>query len=359
MDRWLTSPDLYRWAIGNPVGRWITRRRADALFGIMAGFVHSQVLLACVRLGILERVLAEPARIDRLAQQTGVDAEPLLRLLESAVAIGLLDRRGDGLYGLGALGAPVVSHTGIRAMIEHNALLYEDLQDPLALMRQPEKASMHAYWPYAASGSTAGPPAPADQAARYSELMSTSQRFLIDELLACYAFDSHRRVLDVGGGQGGWVMALARHTADLDLILFDLPDVARIATERIAGQQLTHRIRVHGGSFMSDALPRGADLVTLLRVAHDHPDAVVKQLLKAIYVALPVGGKLLLAEPMARDGASVSDAYFHFYLLAMGAGRLRTQHELSTLMSAAGFSQVHAISNPLRLHAGVLIGQKR
>ncbi len=31
IDRWLTDPRLYRWALGNPVGRWITRRRAERL----------------------------------------------------------------------------------------------------------------------------------------------------------------------------------------------------------------------------------------------------------------------------------------------------------------------------------------
>lgn len=372
IDQWMTSPSLYRWALGNPVGRWITRRRADALFEVMAGFVHSQVLLACVRLGLLERVMATPATLDALAAHTGLQADALQRLLDSAVALRLLDRRTGGRYGLGALGAPVVTHAGLRAMIEHNALLYEDLRDPLALMRQPEQASMHAYWPYAADApgqpSTSAPAGaaahPADQVARYSELMSSSQRFLIEELLASYPFSRHRRVLDVGGGQGGWVMELARREPSLELMLFDLPGVAAIARQRIAQQALADRITVHGGSFMQDPLPTGADLVTLLRVAHDHPDEVVRTVLKAIYTALPSGGCLLLAEPMAQSDAdspgkaAVSDPYFHFYLLAMGSGRLRTAKELSHLMSEAGFTGIRTISNPMPLHAGLLIGQK-
>lgn len=372
IDQWMTSPSLYRWALGNPVGRWITRRRADALFEVMAGFVHSQVLLACVRLGLLEKVMAAPATLDALATHTGLQAEALQRLLDSAVALRLLDRRTGGRYGLGALGAPVVTHAGLRAMIEHNALLYEDLRDPLALMQQPDQASMHAYWPYASDApgqpgtGNAGSAAahPSDQVARYSELMSSSQRFVIEELLASYPFSRHRRVLDVGGGQGGWVMELARREPSLELMLFDLPGVAAIARERIAQHALADRITVHGGSFTQDALPTGADLVTLLRVAHDHPDDVVRTVLKAIYMALPSGGSLLLAEPMAQSDAdspgkpAVSDPYFHFYLLAMGSGRLRTAKELSRLMSEAGFTGIRAISNPMPLHAGLLIGQK-
>ncbi len=372
IDRWMTSPSLYRWALGNPVGRWITRRRADALFGVMAGFVHSQVLLACVRLGLLEKVLAAPATLEALAAHTGLPADALTRLLDSAVALRLLDRRAGDRYGLGALGAPVVTHAGLRAMIEHNALLYDDLRDPLALMQQPGQAGMHAYWPYAAdapaqpgaAGSASAVAHPADQVARYSELMSSSQRFVIEELLASYPFSRHRRVLDVGGGQGGWVMELARRVPSLELMLFDLPGVAAIARQRIAQHALADRITTYGGSFTQDALPTGADLVTLLRVAHDHPDDVVRALLKAIHTALPAGGSLLLAEPMAQSDAdspgkpAVSDPYFHFYLLAMGSGRLRTARELSRFMAEAGFAGIRTISNPMPLHAGLLIGQK-
>jgi demethylspheroidene O-methyltransferase len=371
-DRWMTSPALYRWAIGNPVGRWITRRRADALFEVMAGFVHSQVLLACVRLGIFEKVLAAPASLETLAAHTGLQPEALQRLLHSALALRLLDQRGPHgqYYGLGALGAPVVTHAGLRAMIEHNALLYEDLRDPLALMQQPQQASMHAYWPYAAQGDAPAAEANAaaaaaaatdpEQVARYSELMSSSQRFVIEELLASYPFARHRCVLDVGGGQGGWVSELARQSPQLQLMLFDLPPVAAIAKARMASQGLSERVSVHGGSFTTHALPQGADLVTLLRVAHDHPDEVVRVLLRKIHDALPSGGKLLLAEPMAQPAGqpSVSDPYFHFYLLAMGSGRLRTAQALTALMQEAGFSQVRTVANPMPLHAGLLLGQK-
>ncbi len=117
---------------------------------------------------------------------------------------------------------------------------------------------------------------------------------------------------------------------------------------------------MHGGTFTAGHLPRGADLITLLRVAHDHPDHVVLPLLQAIHEALPPGGTLLLAEPMADPAGdpSVVDAYFHFYLLAMGAGRLRTPQELAALMAAAGFVLIEEVPNPLPLHARILVGRK-
>jgi demethylspheroidene O-methyltransferase len=101
-------------------------------------------------------------------------------------------------------------------------------------------------------------------------------------------------------------------------------------------------------------------LVTLIRVAHDHPDADVKTALSAIYEALPVGGTLLLAEPMAQepDETPHGDAYFHFYLLAMGAGRLRTARELMAMMKEAGFSNLELVPNPMPLQTQILVGRK-
>ena len=359
IDQWMTSPSFYRWAISNPLTRWITRRRAGQLFDVMAGFVHTQVLLACVRLNLFELLREQPKTLEQLAQHARMTAPAMQRLLQSAVAIRLIEMRGDNSYGLGTLGAPVAADPGLRLMIEHNAVLFDDMRDPLALLRDEMQPHMQAYWPYMNGDNPQG--WEAEKVARYSELMSASQRFVIEELLASYDFSMHRQVLDIGGGKGGWLLALAQKVPSLKLHLMDLPPVAALAAERMDKAGVSDRVTVHGGSFISHALPGGVDLVTLVRVAHDHPDAVVKALLTKIYHMLPSGGRLLLAEPMAQPPGEppVADAYFHFYLLAMGSGRLRSPQELRGLMLDAGFETVEPISNPMPLHTRMLLGQKR
>ncbi len=358
IDRWTTSPGLYRWALSWPLSRWLVRRRSAQLFELMAGFVHTQVLLGCVRLRLLETVLEAPRTLDELVAQTGLPRAGLQRLLDSAVAMRLMDRRSGDRYGLGALGAPVAAHVGIRDMVEHNATLYDDLRDPLALLRDPGQAGMHTYWPYTPDQTSPAAPAP-DSFSRYSALMATSQRFVIEELLTAYPFGDHRRVLDVGGGMGGWVSALAQRHPHLHCDLFDLPPVAALARESVQRQGLGERITTHGGSFTADPLPTGADLVTLVRVAHDHADDTVLTVLRAIHGALPLGGTLLLAEPMAQsEGQSPSDPYFHFYLMAMGSGQLRTPQALAALMESAGFTHIELAPNAMPLHAQILVGRK-
>jgi demethylspheroidene O-methyltransferase len=367
MDSKLTDPNFSRWAAGNVFTRWITRRRAQQVFDVMAGFVYSQVLLASVRLRILELVNESPRTLDELAQICQVPASGLQRLIHSAVALKLLSVRGRGRYGLGALGAPVAGHPGIRAMIEHHAVLYQDMQDPVALLRdQVQDGQMMAYWPYVETEGLGESPQTTPRAwsqekvSRYSQLMSASQPFVVDEVFASYSFAKHQCVLDVGGGQGTFVSRLAAHAPHLKLKLFDLPQVAELAQDNFKKKSLSGRIEAICGDFLKDSLPEGADLVTLVRVAHDHPDAHVNIILKSIFNALPAGGTLLLTEPMAQAAHEepLGDAYFHFYLLAMGSGRLRTVKELSQMILAAGFASVEILSNAMPLQTRILVARK-
>jgi len=367
LDAWFSDPALYRWAIANPLTRWVTRRRTARLFDLMAGFVHSQVLLSCVRLDLFALLKQRPLDLDALAQHTRIEPSALQRLLLSAVALRLLEHRSMGRFGLGPLGAPLAQQDGIAAMIEHNNLLYQDLLQPVEFLRDAWAGSMAGYWPYAhgkmpALGDTDVPDGAAlAPVARYSELMASSQNFVLQEILGTYSLAGHRRLMDVGGGKGRFISAAARQYPGLELALFDLPPVLQVAGDNLRAQGLFSRVALQPGSFLSDPLPQGADVITLIRVAHDHCDASVRDILRNIFQALPPGGTLILAEPMAQasgERPQPSDAYFHYYLLAMGAGRLRSHEELAALMRESGFATVTLLDNAMPIHARILVGTK-
>jgi demethylspheroidene O-methyltransferase len=354
-DRILANPGFQRFAATFALTRPIARRRANALFDLCAGFVYSQILLACVRLKLFDLLAGDPLSSAELSSQLSLPADATVLLLDAAVSLKLLQRRSGNRYGLGSLGAALMANPGVVAMIEHHAMLYDDLSDPVALLRDEAGAGQLAgYWPYA--GNVRAAELSHQAIAPYTALMAASQPMIAQQVLSAYSFRGHRCLLDIGGGDGTFIAAVAAHAPKLRCVLFDLPAVADQGSERFRSAQISPRAVAIGGSFLTDRLPDGADIVSLVRVIHDHDDASVMTLLRAIRRALPGNGTLLIAEPLSgvRGSLPIGDAYFAFYLLAMGSGRPRTFERLRDLLTEAGFDGIKLRPAALPMLASVI-----
>ena len=358
-DRWLSSPQFQRWAAAFPLTRPTAQRRARELFDVCAGFVYSQILFACVRLKLFELLAAGPRTAASIASTLQLPAPSTDRLLEAAVSLRLVEKRTAGRFGLGTLGAAMVGNPAVSAMVEHHTLLYGDLHDPVRLLRGEQgHTALGKYWAYATCDTPAA--LPSNDSAEYTALMRNSLALVADEILDAYPLDNHRCLLDVGGGDGSFLIAAGARYDRLQLRLFDLPPVAERATRRFAELGLEARARAVGGDFLLQPLPSGADVVSLVRVIHDHSDVGAAALLAAVHRALPPRGVLLLAEPMmgTPGAATVGDAYFGFYLLAMGRGRARTPAELKDMLAVAGFTTVQSLRTRQPLQSRLLVAHK-
>jgi demethylspheroidene O-methyltransferase len=278
-------------------------------------------------------------------------------LLEAAASLRLLDRRGDERYGLGPLGAAMLGNPGIAAMVEHHATLYADLADPVALLRgEGDDRSLSRYWPYA--GDAAPSELTREMVSPYTALMSASQPMVAEMVLAAYSFARHRCLLDVGGGDGSFLIAAGRQAPALQLSLFDLPGVAGIARDKFAAEKLGNRASVAEGSFLTDPLPKGADAISLIRVVHDHDDDAVLNLFARVRETLPRDGILVIGEPMSdASGADSISAYFNLYLLAMGSGRPRNFAALQKLLKQSGFGEVRQRQTRIPMIASVVVAR--
>jgi demethylspheroidene O-methyltransferase len=339
LTRTISNPGFQAFATRFPLTRPFVRARARGLYDLVAGFVYSQTMLAVVQLNLHRKLARCPMTAEEIGAAVGLDSVAARRLAQAAVAIDLFRLR-NGRYRLSQTGAALIGAPGVEEMIRHHPMFYQDVADPVALLRREVDTNLSRYWGYVGGAQTND--MEEEVAAPYSALMAASQAMVADETLTAFSMRGARRLLDVGGGEGAFLSAaLQRHESLLGTV-FDLPAVVERATPRFERDAVSVRADTAPGSFLSDPLPKGADLISLIRVCYDHNDDVVRALLFKIRQALPQGGTILISEPMSggdrptREG----DAYFGFYTAAMSTGRPRSVKEHTALLEEAGFGSV-------------------
>lgn len=358
-NRRIASPDFQRWAAAFPLTRGIARKNAKALFDVCAGFVYAQVLAAAADLNLFE-LLSDGARdASDIAQQARLPEASALTLLRAGSSLGLFEEIAPSRFALGQGGAALLGNPGVIAMIAHHKALYRDLADPVRLLRErPKDTALAQFWRYPVAGDREA--LSSAEVSAYSALMAASQSFIAEDVLGAFPFGRFKRLLDIGGGAGAFLTSALQRHSRLEGILFDLPAVAEIAREKFSSAGLSERVRITGGDFYRTKLPEGADVASLVRVIHDHDDEAALTILRAAYAALPHNGMLVIAEPMAgtRGAEAMGDAYFGFYLLAMGSGRPRSLEELSALIQTAGFRTAQIIRSKRPLLISILAAKR-
>jgi demethylspheroidene O-methyltransferase len=355
-SRMVANPKFQAFCTKIPGLSHYAQSRANALYGLTAGFVHSQIFASCVSLGVLDALNGQPMTVAELARHTELNDDMTARLLSASASVGLVSDMGDGLWALDDLGAVAANDPGILAMVRHHHLLYADLANTPALLRERSRdTGIARLWAYSANPEPAGIN-PTDARA-YSDLMRISQDAVAREVFAAHNFDIYSEIVDVGGGHGRFLTLLGQHFVKPKLHVFDLPPVAAQANEAFATQGLHGRANATGGSFFADELPRGADCYTLIRVLYDHDDANALRILRAVRAAMQPGTTLVIAEPMAGSSAAQKqvNAYFSLYLLAMASGRCRTHKALCDMAIEAGFSSANPVSTRQPLYTGMIL----
>ena len=246
----------------------------------------------------------------------------------------------------------MVGVPGLREMILHHNVLYDDLSDPVAFFRGEVETRLAEFWPYVFG---AGGQRDPQVAVTYSNLMAQSQLMVAQDTLSAVSFRGTKTLMDIGGGTGAFLRAALGAAPEMNGILFDLPEV-------VAGANVPNesRITVVGGSFREDRLPSGADAISLIRILYDHADETIADLLANIHAALPSGGRLIISEPMTGGDQPhrAGDAYFALYTMAMRTGRARSANEIIAACKAAGFASARAVSTPRQFITSVGIAEK-
>ena len=351
------SNSFQYWCARLPFIKGVAKSRATQMMDHIVGFTYSQVLKAVVESELLDLLANGPITALEVSHYTRLSQDAALALLRAARALDLAEEVVEDGWMLGQQGAVLVADEGTQAMIMHHRLLYRDLLEPLDLLRKDRKqpTELSRYWSYA--GALHGAAERGRETEEYSRLMAASQRYVADQVLAAFSFKGVKSLMDVGGGHGAFVRRVGEAYPDMRLGLFDLPEVVETAFAPLASQVGATRLDAHPGNFFEDTIPQGYDMVSLVRILHDHDDEPAAALLANIRKSLSPGQRLLIAEPMARiPGAEpMGEAFFGFYLWAMGSGRARSPDEIKAMLAEAGFARPRLIAGPQPVIASLIV----
>ncbi|MGH3982311.1 MAG: methyltransferase [Pseudonocardiaceae bacterium] len=315
-------------------------RDVDALRTLIRlGSLHTpMVVRVAATLRLVDHIEAGVTSPEALAAKTGTDPCTLLRLMRHLVAIGILARTAPGHFASTAVGKMLASDHPAAQRAWHD-LTQAVARADLAFTRLLDavRTGKPTY------ESVYGKPFYDDLAATpelhesFDSLLACDQAVAYDGPTAAYDWTAVKHVLDVGGGQGGFVTAIARAVPHVTATVLERPKTADAARRYIAAEGFSDRIEVIEGDFFAP-LPRTADVVILSFVLLNWADEDARRIVARCADALTPGGRILVYERDDPPEASTNEEFTELDLrmLVFMGGRLRLRNEWAGLAETAG-----------------------
>lgn len=273
------------------------------------GFWGSKTLLSAVELELFNKLGADGMTGAQIADELGLHERAIPDFPDALVALGMLDRDGDGAdarYRNTASTAAFLdkaSPTYIGGILEMaNSRLYgfwDGLTEALQTGK-PQNEIKHTGKPmfeelYSDPG----------RLEQFMQAMAGTSMGPFHAFAATFDFSKYETLCDVGGATGQLSMIVAGHHPHMRCTSFDLPVVEPIAKRTIEAAGLSDRVTTAAGDFFVDPLPK-ADVITMGLILHDWNLDRKMQLIQAAYDALPEGGAFIVVENLIDDARRVN-----------------------------------------------------
>jgi hypothetical protein len=169
-----------------------------------------------------------------------------------------------------------------------------------------------------------------------------------------YPLGEARLLLDVGGGSGLYSIAWLQRHPHLRAIVWDRPEVLKVAHEMAQEQGVAARLETRPGDMFVDEPPPACDAVLLSNILHDWDVPQCRAILGRCAAALPRGGRLLIHDVFLNDALDgpLALALYSAALFSLTEGRLYSAAEYRGWLSA--FGMVSATVVPTLVHCAVL-----
>jgi hypothetical protein len=301
------------------------------------GYVMGQALHAAAKLGVADVLATGPKSIDEIAEATQAHGPSLRRLMRTLASGGIFAEDASGRFASTTLGE-TLRRDGPGSVREaviwvSEPMHYGSCGDLAQTVKSGEpgfnRLFGQPYFDHVAGDESAGRVWDAGMAC-FSGMEN-------GPIASAYSFPRNACVVDVAGGQGGFLAEVLRTDPSLRGILFDRPEVVK-APQSLEDAAVLDRCELVGGDFF-DAMPPGGDVYVLKRILHDWDDQTCVKLLKRCREVMPSEGRLLVIDAVIPPGNDPHPAKIvDLVMMSVLPGRERTEQELSALLTDGGFT---------------------
>ena len=180
----------------------------------------------------------------------------------------------------------------------------------------------------------------------FNSLMETRSTALHPYIVEAYPWSDLGYVIDVGGGTGILLAALATKHPSLTGKVIDLPLAIEGARVRFAESGLDGRLSVQEGNFF-DPLPKGAGAYLLSSIIHDWDDEHASRILRRCAEAAGRLGRVIIIDAVLGERDPRFVATMDLRMLMYIGGRERTLADYAALVSRAGMTIAAVTPLPL------------
>ena len=322
----------------------------ELILQLGTSFMATRYLIAAVEVGMFGALGDDELNLDALAARIAVPRRTARICADAMVALGLLERDGS-LYRNSAAADAFLSGRGPR-----------DLRPFLRYMDSAYRAWAEFFTDAIRAGRGPGfitrldPEAQRVRAAGVESVTAGSARALAES----YEFDRHRRLLDLGGGTGSFLVPILERHPAIECGLFEHPSVAGLARENLPAYESSGRVRFYEGDLLRDQLPTGYDAFLLANVVHIFAPEHNRDLLQRVYASAPSGARLLLVDfwtdPDHTQPVFAAMMAGHF-LLSGGEGGAYSEHEIRDMLAATGWMM--SARRPLTGPSSLVVAERR
>ena len=165
-------------------------------------------------------------------------------------------------------------------------------------------------------------------------------------------------LLDVGGGTGIYSIAFLRKYPKLCAIIWDRPEVLKVAEEMARSYSVLDRLELRPGNMFADAIHDRPDVILLSNILHDWDVPDCQELVHRCASILRPCGRLLVHDVFLRDALDgpLAIALYSASLFCVTEGRAYSAAEYRGWLQSAGLRAGDLV--PTLIHCGVLTGYK-